>query len=155
VTGRGTLFHDQHVISSWAQVSRSYTAIVTTPVLVFAVDGGGHDYYLLDTTSVVDVVLPLQELLDNPGFDNSTGAFSGWDQWCASGCTGGNQNPPADGIRSGCQNGSCISMNCGTGRSTPLLLTQSFSATIDHVYTISFWLHYAGGGGADMYVDVI
>ena len=155
MTGRGTLFHDHHAITSLVQVSRSYTAITTTPLLVFASDGGGHDFYLLDTVSVVDVTLPLQQLLDNPGFDNSTGAFSGWDQWCASGCTGGTQTPPADDITTGCQSGRCISINCGTGGSTPLLLGQSFSATIGHVYTISFWLQYSGGGGADMYVDVL
>ena len=149
------MFHDHNSISSWTQVTGSYTAITTTPLLVFAADGGGNDYYLLDTTSVVDAASPSVQLLANPGFDNSTGAFSGWDEWCVSGCTGSNQSPPGKGIGSGCQSGSCLSLSCGTGPNTPLLVGQSFSATLGHVYTISFWLQYSGGGGADMYVDVL
>jgi hypothetical protein len=108
----------------------------------------------LDSTSVVAVTLPLTQLLVNPGFDDSVGAFNAWDEWCANGCTGGNQNPPAVAKNTSCQSGTCISMNCGTGSTTPLLLSQTFSATIGVIYNISFWLHYSGGPGADMYVDV-
>jgi len=124
---------------------------------MFAVDGGSNDCFDLDSTSVVDTASPLVQLLENPGFDNSTGAFNGWNEWCGSTCTP-YQGAAALAITSGCESGTCIALECGANPPTSgvVLLGQYFSATIGHVYNISFWLYYASGGPAGtIYVDVV
>jgi hypothetical protein len=154
VTGRGTLFHDANAPGSWTSFTRTYTATKTNPLLVFAVQGGGNDIFHLDSTSVVDVTSGSGELLDNPGFDSSSGAFDGWNQWCGTSC-GNTQSSPAIALSGGsCHSGTCISIYCGSGTDVALL-GQYFSATIGDVYNISFWLIYASGGPAgNIYVDV-
>lgn len=152
----GNLFYDQNHIYPWTAVSRTYTANRTDPLLVFTQAGGGNDYYLLNSPSIVDTTSPSGELLDNPGFNNATNVFAGWNLWCLSSCTGTKQTQAAvvnSTYRPGGTDNSA-SLNCGTGKTTYFSLAQSFTATLGHLHNVSFWLHYSGGGGAYFYVDI-
>ena len=85
-------------------------------------------------------------MLDNPGFDNATNAFSGWNQWC--------QTQYVTVLNSGCQIGSCIKI-AWASTSTIYMLTQTFSAVVGNTYTISFMYSYSGGGQGYIDVDVV
>lgn len=139
---------------SGAFLSDTYTANKLYPTLMFTGEGGGNDFYTLDSVSVVDTSSPSIELLDNPGFDNSSGALNGWNQWCDANC-GGNQGTAVVIKTTGCQSNKCLSINCSGGPTAVYILTQTFSATIGRVYNITFWLKYSGGGGGFMRVDII
>jgi hypothetical protein len=108
---------------------------------------GGGDYNYLDSVSVVDVSAPSIQLLDNGGFDNSSSLLNGWTTWCTSACGSGSGTI----ISSGCKSGYCYVDHCQANYD---YLTQSFSATVGHIYTVSFWLSLAGGGQCVTYVNV-
>jgi hypothetical protein len=127
----------------------NYTANSTVPTLIFGLKGhGGSDYNYLDSVSVVDNSAPSIQLLDNPGFENSTASPpTGWTTWCTSACGGG-----AGQVGTiNCYSGNCYVDHCQSGYD---YLAQSFSATIGHTYTISFWLKQTGGGQCAIYVNV-
>jgi hypothetical protein len=150
-TGLGTLM-SQSGVHSWAQYAYNYTATTTTPFLTFAFVNGAGSYSYLDDMSVVDNSAPLIELLDNPSFENSTSIPpTDWITWCSSTCSG--SSVVSIYSTSSCHSfpGNCYVNHCYVG---PDFLGQSFSATIGHSYTISFWLQQQGGGAACLYVDV-
>jgi hypothetical protein len=109
---------------------------------------GGMDYNYLDSVSVVDNNSPSIQLLNNPGFENSTSSPTGWTQWCQSAC-GSGQGQVTTGAS--CYSGNCYVDHCHNDYD---YLAQSFSATIGDIYTISFWLSQTGGPQAEIYVNI-
>ncbi len=105
------------------------------PTLVFGFTAAQWNYIYLDSVSVVDNSAPAIQLLNNPGFDNSTTNLTGWITWCASSCGAGF---PGQLLTNGsCHSGNCYYDHCRTPDYD--YLVQSFPTTIGHVYTISFW----------------
>jgi hypothetical protein len=118
----------------------------------FVGDGAAGRYWYLDSVSVVDVTAPTIELLQNPGFDNSTTALTDWTQYCTSTCG----SDAGKVVTSGCVSGNCYMDHCNGGSEIDFL-SQSGSTIIGHTYTISFWLLDSGSGadGASVaYVDL-
>ena len=107
---------------------------------MFTVKNGNNEAYRLDSVSVVDTASPLVQLLDNPGFDNTSAVLNGWIEWC--------DTNKAQLTTSGCQTSSCM-LVAGTNNSGfTYILSQTFAAIIGQVYTISFWLKYTDSGGS-------
>jgi hypothetical protein len=109
---------------------------------------GGMDYSYLDDVSVVDNNSPSIQLLNNPDFENSTSSPTGWIQWCQSAC--GSDAGQVTNSAS-CYSGNCYVDHCQNNYD---YLAQSFSATINDIYTISFWLYQTGGGQCEIYVNI-
>jgi hypothetical protein len=108
----------------------------------------------LDDVSVVDVIAPTVQLLDNPSFDNSTANLtSSWGAWCATASICGSGTPGQLLANSGtCHSNNCYVDHCHQPNFDYLL--QDFSATIGHIYTISFWYQHVGTGTLKMYAYV-
>jgi hypothetical protein len=134
----------------WTLYAYNYTAISTLPTLVFAFSTGGSAYNYLDDVSVVDNSAPSMQLLNNPSFENSTSTLTGWTTWCTSSCTGG--FPGTIINNSSCYSGNCYIDHCRQPDYD--YLDQSFSATIGHTYTISFWFQQTGTGTMKFYATV-
>jgi hypothetical protein len=113
--------------------------------LVFAFYNGASDYTYLDDVSVVDNSAPSIQLLKNPSFENSTTNLTGWTTWCATTaiCFSTGNGFPGQVLAniSACHTGNCYIDHCHNNYD---YLVQSFSATIGHIYTISFWLQQTG-----------
>ena len=138
---------------AWTLYSYIYTADNPAPILSFTVHGGpASETVYLDGVSVVDNSAPSIELLNNPSFENSTSTVSGWMIWCTSSCI---QNGDGGQITtSGCHSGSgsnCYTDHCSIGYD---FLGQSFSATVGHNYTISFWLYKNGSPAGMFYANI-
>ncbi len=119
----------------WTSFAYNYTALSARPTLVFGFTTSTWNYIYLDSVSVVDNSAPAIQLLNNPGFDNSTTNLTGWITWCTSACGAGF---PGRVLTNGsCHSGSCYYDHCLTSGCD--YIVQSFPATIGHVYTISFW----------------
>jgi hypothetical protein len=107
----------------------------------FVGDGAAGRYWYIDSVSVVDVTTPTIQLLQNPGFDNSTTALTDWTQYCTSTCG----SDAGEVVTSGCVSGNCYMDHCHGGGEIDFL-SQSFVTTIGHIYTISFWIIDSGTG---------
>jgi hypothetical protein len=131
--------------------SYNYTALTTAPTLQFGFhNNGGMDYSYVDDVSVVATSAPLNQLLVNPGFENSTSVATGWITWCQpGGCGTGNQGKVIN--NSTCYSGNCFVDHCTNGYD---YLTQSFSATIGSTYNISFRYYQTGGPMGQIYVNI-
>ncbi len=120
----------------------------------FICDPSGDQYWFLDNVSVVDVTAPSVDLLQNPSFDNSTSTLTGWTQSCTSTCSSGNAGQVTSG--SNCTSTNCYVDHCyGSGAID--FLNQTFSTTVGHVYTISFWIRDFGSdsnASSKAYVDI-
>jgi len=116
---------------------------------VFGFQAGASDNNFLDSVSVVDNSAPGIQLLNNPGFENSTTALTGWTTWCTSGCGTGNAGKIL--TNSSCYSGNCYLDHC---QGSYDFLAQSFSATVGHNYTISFWFQQTGGGNMKFYANI-
>ncbi len=126
----------------------------------FVGDGAGNRIWFLDDVSVVDVTVPTIQLLQNPSFDNSTTALTGWTQYCTSTCT-----PPPVGAYPGkvatganCTSTNCYMDHCFGGPAIDFL-SQTFPTTVTHVYNISFCIIDFGpngtpNGATKAYVDI-
>jgi hypothetical protein len=122
----------------------------------FTGDGSGKRYWFLDDVSVVDIIAPSIELLENPSFDNSTTALTGWTQYCTSTCSGGSINGGQVVSGTNCSTNNCYMDHCYGGGIIDFL-SQTFTTTIGHVYTISFWIIDFGSGAngaTKAYVDI-
>jgi hypothetical protein len=127
---------------AWTLFAYNYTAISTVPTLVFGFSSGLSGYSYLDDVSVVDNSAPSIQLLRNPSFENSTSTLTGWTTWCATASVCGSGFPGTIINNSSCHSGNCYIDHCHQPSYDYLL--QSFSATIGHTYTISFWLQQTG-----------
>ena len=137
--------------TSWTQYSFNYTAGNPSPTLWFGFEGGSISFNVLDTVSVVDLTVPSMEILQNPGFENSSISPVGWVQWCQNSCSGGSQ--PGQVTSSNCRNVSgvlCYKDRCDNGFD---FLGQTFSTIIGRTYRISFWL-YQSGASAKFTFDI-
>ncbi len=136
---------------NWTQFAYNYTAISTMPLLVFAFANGGSDYSYLDNVSVVDNNAPSIQLLNNPGFENSTSNLTGWTAWCATtgNCGAGNTGQVL--TNSTCYSGNCYMDHCHNNYD---FLAQSFLATMGDTYTISFWLKQTGTTTLKFYANI-
>jgi hypothetical protein len=148
VTPNSNLLYKAGSTTPWTQYSFSHTAATAAPTLVFGFSNGGADYNYLDDVSVVDTSAPSIQLLQNPSFENSTSTLTGWVTWCASACGSGSQGQVTT---TGCYSGNCYVDHCQNNYD---YLAQSFSATIGHTYTISFWLYQVPAPGARFYADI-
>ena len=121
---------------SWTRWEYNYTATKTLPTLSFGIDGSPYFNTTLDEVSVVNVVSPSVELLQNPSFDNSTTTPPiGWYPWCSYTCAAGSAGTI---VSSGCQTtGNCYNDLCSN--SGVDYLVQTFPAIVGAKYTISFW----------------
>jgi hypothetical protein len=163
-SGRGTLASvNLSTPASWTQYSYNYTAVSTTPILIFGIQTEPARTYYMDNVSVVDVSTPSIQLIANGAFENSTTLLTSWTLWCSSSCGpgpdagGGVSSAASCNLASGqCFGGSCSNLGI-------LFLSQSFPAVLNHIYTISYWLLAQGGGGGGVnipnaynhfYVDV-
>ena len=103
-------------------------------------------YILLDDVSVVAAANPSVQLLDNPGFENSSSA-TGWNLWCQSRCDSSSYGVITN---ASCQTTRCYKGQCTNGGSTSTTraeyLVQRFSATIGQAYTLSFWFRRVRSG---------
>jgi hypothetical protein len=127
----------------WTSFAYNYTALSTVPTLVFGFSGGGSVYNYLDDVSVVDNNASSIQLLNNPSFESSTSTLTGWTAWCATASVCGTGYPGRI-TNSSCHSGNCYIDHCH--QTNYDYLVQSFSATIGHTYTISFWLQQTGTG---------
>jgi hypothetical protein len=138
---------------AWTFFPSIYTATNAAPILSFAVHGGGGgEPVYLDGISVVDISAPSIQLLNNPSFENSTSAVTGWTIWCTSSCQSSGDGGQI--TTSGCHSGSgsnCYTDRCDAGYD---FLGQSFSATIGHSYNISFWLYKSGSPVGMFYANI-
>ena len=155
--GRGMLsMLNLSLVSSWTRYSRNLTASTTTPLLIFGFETENSRTFYLDDVSVTDVISPNVELLENPSFENSTLTLTGWNEWCSSSCS---STVPSLSVGGNCYGsaGVCFTVKCsGSGIS---FFGQSFSAVINHTYTLGYWLKGTGGGGGagnqnHIYVDI-
>jgi hypothetical protein len=122
----------------------------------FVSDVSGQRLWFLDDVSIVDVLTPSIQLLQNPSFDNSTSALTGWTQYCTSTCPSGSTNAGKVATGSNCTSTNCYMDHCYGGAAIDFL-SQTISTTIGHVYTISFWIiDYGTGpnGATKAYVDL-
>ncbi|UJR17443.1 hypothetical protein I4U23_004338 [Adineta vaga] len=135
--------------TAWTLYSFTYTAMTTSPTLVFGFYNGPADTNYLDDVSVVHTSAPLDQLLQNPSFENSTSTPTGWITWCQSGCGTGNHGQISV---SSCYSGNCYIDHCQQPNYD--FLAQSFPATIGSNYTISFRLYQVGGGAGRFYANI-
>jgi len=122
----------------------------------FVGDGSGLRYWFLDNVSIVDVTAPSIQLLQNPSFENSTTTLTGWTQYCTSTCLFGSINAGQVTTGLNCMSNNCYVDHCYGGSAIDFL-SQTFSANIGHVYTISFWIIDYGiglNGATKAYVDI-
>jgi hypothetical protein len=135
----------------WTFYAYNYTAVSTMPNLIFAFLTSSQSYVYLDSVSVVDNNASSIQLLDNPGFDNSTSSATGWGTWCA---TAANCNTGFQGqilANSSCRSGNCYFDHC---RPNYDYVYQTFPAIIGHIYRISFWVQTTGSFTVKFYANV-
>lgn len=92
-------------------------------------------YLSIDDVSVTANANPGIQLLNNPGFENSSSSAVGWTPWCRSTCTAGILGNVSS---LGCRTSICFISGCG-GAGAEEYLGQTFPATIGQTYNISFW----------------
>lgn len=119
--------------STWIQLTNTYVANKTNPILIFGFNVNGSMYTRLDDVSVVDTTNPSVQLLANPGFESSPFNATGWTNWCASVCNNGTAGYL---VSSGCRNSTCYMNKCTGGTE---YIGQGFPAIIGRTYNISFW----------------
>jgi hypothetical protein len=122
------------------------------PTLIFGFSNANLGYNYLDDVSVVDNSAPSIQLLNNPSFENSTTTLTGWTTWCGNTTYCGVGFPGQVVANNSCHSGNCYYDHCRTNYD---YLAQSFSATIGHIYTISFWLQQTGTGTIKFYADIM
>lgn len=154
----GNLAHFNGVPTSWTQYSYNVTANTTLHTIMFGftVDGSTQRVWFLDDVSIVDVADPNTQLLQNPSFDDSTTALTGWTQYCINTCPSGSINAGQIASGSSCTSNNCYVDHCYGGGAFDLL-SQSFPTVIGHIYTISFWIiDYGTGpnGATNAYLDI-
>ncbi|CAF0915947.1 unnamed protein product [Rotaria sordida] len=139
--------------SGWISYSYNYSAIKTTPTLLFGFETDNMHRFYLDTVSVVDNNVSSIELLTNPSFENSTMNILGWITSCETTCA----SQIVSGLECSGLSGNCFMVYCNTSNSSISFLSQSFMATIGNTYTISFMLNHVGNpstGIMSFYLDV-
>lgn len=137
-SGITTLSTYSGTINAWTNYQFNYTATKTTPTLLFSTTSTNRVFYL-DSVSVVDTLNTSVELLQNAGFDNSSSTLLGWNMWCSATCSGSGGSL----VTGVCLSGNCIQDGCSGGND---YILQTFSTSIGHIYTISFWLRRSGSG---------
>ena len=116
-------------------MTSSFTATRSVLSVIFGFDAASNVYLLVDDVSIVRTANPSVELLDNPGFDNSTSNPTGWDAWCSSTC-----GSSSGGVvtNSGCRTGYCYKGQCRGGSYIDYVV-QTFPAIINQTYTWKYW----------------
>jgi hypothetical protein len=132
--------------TNYTQEIYTYTASFTgTAVLEFGFASTGNNKIgYLDDVSIVDTNSSNSEMLINGGFEN--GSLVGWQVLCSSNCGGfaGSLSTTS------CNTGSyCYADGCKMGVE---FLRQTFTSTIGHIYTLSFWIQVHGN--QNVYVEI-
>ena len=144
--------------SSWTQVTRSYLANYTDPLLIFGFQTSAGDTHYIDNVSVVDTTNLTIELLDNGGFSNTSTPLVGWNQWCATSCNNNGNIAVGEQFSSyPCSTANkCLQACCDSTIAGIYFIGQKFEAVIGRTYTISFYhIHMGSSSGNELYVDVI
>jgi hypothetical protein len=133
----------------WTQFANTYTANKTQPYLALGFANDNQRQWWLDGVSVIDTTAPAGNLLDNPSFENSSTAVTGW--YIEQGCCNAN----ALNINtSGCALGNnCINFFCGPENKYSFI-GQYFTAIIGHIYNITYYLKTSGSGGQPTFCDI-
>ncbi|CAF1526406.1 unnamed protein product [Rotaria magnacalcarata] len=134
----------------WTQFLNTYVATNTQPYLSFGMETDNHRFFYLDDVSVVDITVPGPQLLDNPGFENSTTIVNGWILEAAGCCNSNAVQISTTGCHSGTN---CVQYQCGP-EITYSFFGQYFTATISHTYNISYYLKDTGTGGQPTFCAV-
>ena len=138
----------------YTHYSYMYTANRTFPTLSFGFSAPSGILIFLDDVSVTDTNSSIQ-LLNNPTFNASSTAPSGWDVWCSNTCGSGSVGTIVSG------NGTCRTDNCYRSQCTTSnteYLVQTFPAVIGRTYNISFWVQRTKTccpGTATLYVGIM
>jgi len=124
----------------------------------FMAEPNGQRVIFLDDVSIVDVAATGTQLLQNPSFDNSSTALTGWTQYCTNSCTATGAFGGTVASGSNCSTNNCYADYCySTGID---FLSQSFPTTIGHVYTLSYLIIDWGSNPMDpnmatkVYIDI-
>jgi len=97
----------------------------------------------LDDTSVVDTSNSAVQLLQNPNFENSSTSPTYWTIWCTSSCVNGTGGTI---VSTDCHSGYCYRSECAGTE----YLGQTFSATVGHIYNVTFWYQRVKIGGGNI-----
>jgi len=116
-------------------MTSSFTATRSVLSVIFGFDAAMNIYFLVDDVSIVRIANPSVELLDNPGFDNSTSNPTGWGAWCSSTCGSSSGGVV---VNSGCRTGYCYKGQCRGGDNIDYVV-QTFPAIINQTYTWTYW----------------
>lgn len=138
--------------ANWTQYSYNYTASSMALTLTFGFETGSGCSYYLDDVSVIDLNASSIQLLINPSFESSIIVPDGWSVWCTESCDNSDTKLKSN-TRCRLSNGTCLEVGCHSSTS---FISQSFTTTIDHIYTISYWLmvRICGNPQNHFYVDV-
>ncbi len=122
----------------------------------FMAEPDGRRVIFMDTVSIVDIAVPTIQLLQNPGFDNSSTALTGWTQYCTSSCTSAGAFGGRVASGSNCSSINCYADYCYQNGID--FLSQNFPTAIGHHYTLSYWMIDGGTSGPNMatkvYIDI-
>lgn len=141
--------------TTYAQYACNYNATKIVPTLLFGVGAPTTIFIYLDDISVVDTTNTTVQLLQNPGFENSSTALTDWGVWCSSGCGSGSVEAIVTSSTY-CRTGNCYRGQCSTANSN--YLVQTFPAVIGRTYNISFWFLRVKSGipsTATLYVGIV
>ncbi|CAF3718593.1 unnamed protein product [Rotaria socialis] len=131
--------------STYVQYAYTYLAIANTTRITFALQEDQY-FYALDDVTVCDTASPSIQLLTNGDFE--TGSIVPWAYCNPSGSqySGQVETGPTTvyGYPYVAYSGTNFYLDGAIG--APDYLSQTFSTTIGHTYSISFWLYNANGG---------
>ncbi|CAF3344706.1 unnamed protein product [Rotaria socialis] len=135
----------QQLLARVQQYAYTYLAIANTTRITFALQEDQY-FYALDDVTVCDTASPSIQLLTNGDFE--TGSIVPWAYCNPSGSqySGQVETGPTTvyGYPYVAYSGTNFYLDGAIG--APDYLSQTFSTTIGHTYSISFWLYNANGG---------
>jgi len=155
--GHGTLATFNGAPLNWTQYQYNFTAYKTAHTIMFGFtsDSSGQRAWFLDTVSVVAFIVNATELIQNPGFENSSTTLTDWTQYCTNTCLNGSATAGQVYSSANSSNNFYVDHCYGVGAID--FLSQTFPTTIGHLYRISFRiLDYGSGpdGASNAYVDI-
>jgi hypothetical protein len=137
-TGHGSLaIQNGSTPTTWISYAYTFLATKTAPTLMFGFDTDGTNTFFLDSVSVVDNNAMGNQLLKNPGFENSTSA-TGWITSCDMITCGANATWIEISLQ--CASGNCFKVYCPNGRPSITFFSQTFTTISGNMHKISYIL---------------
>lgn len=132
---------------NWTLFTYSFTASASTANITFTFETDANRNFYFDDASVTDNSAPMIELLQNPGFENSSSVIEGWTvSYSGTGGPCSNNGTITSGALCNNGSGNCFYEDCGKHDYFEIL-SQTFGTTIGNNYTISYYLQLTGSGG--------